>query len=309
MSTNAKGTVLKKLFGTNKSVLIYAWVTGVIIFYMANGMRYVVSSPLQIDSFKLVPLPAFSDGKGVPSTSADYHNVPFDKNDKRATEPLVRLDKYGIACDNFYARTDGFNAPYYRSFESASRKGRIRESLALKLQKINDMLNDSGLELLVFDAYRPVACQYELWSYFLSRAKSENPKASEAEAIALASRYCSNPDKFTPSDWHTWPSHCTGGAVDLTLRRKDNGEQLFMGSIFDDDSPVSHSAYFETVSPLTASARAARDNRRILYWAMKQVGFENYPYEWWHFDYGDQLWVLDSKNAQINKAFYGAAGK
>jgi D-alanyl-D-alanine dipeptidase len=33
-------------------------------------------------------------------------------------------------------------------------------------------------------------------------------------------------------------------------------------------------------------------NRRLLYWTMREAGFTNYPYEYWHYDYGDQMYVL-----------------
>jgi D-alanyl-D-alanine dipeptidase len=35
--------------------------------------------------------------------------------------------------------------------------------------------------------------------------------------------------------------------------------------------------------------------RRLLHWAMAQEGFINNPFEYWHFDYGDQMYVLYAK--------------
>jgi len=112
----------------------------------------------------------------------------------------------------------------------------------------------------------------------------------------------------------------TGGALDTTLRLRGSGEPLYMGGIFDDPSEVSHTACFERklgnsgngAEALLVSDIAALHNRRLLYWSMTEAGFVNYPYEWWHFDLGTQLWVLDGgfgktgKN-QKSSAWYGPA--
>ncbi len=112
----------------------------------------------------------------------------------------------------------------------------------------------------------------------------------------------------------------TGGAVDTTLRLRGSGEPLYMGGIFDDPSEVSHTACLERslvtsknrAEALSVSDTAALHNRRLLYWSMTEAGFVNYPYEWWHFDLGTQLWVLDGgfgntgKN-QKTSAWYGPA--
>ena len=34
----------------------------------------------------------------------------------------------------------------------------------------------------------------------------------------------------------------------------------------------------------------ARENRRILYYAMIEAGFTNLPSEWWHYEYGTKFW-------------------
>ena len=93
-----------------------------------------------------------------------------------------------------------------------------------------------------------------------------------------------------------------------------------MGGIFDDPSDTSHTAIFERKlnghgvdkQPLTVSETAALRNRRLLYWAMSDAGFVNYPFEWWHFDLGTQLWVLDGgfekpDGHRKTEAWYGPA--
>ena len=96
------------------------------------------------------------------------------------------------------------------------------------------------------------------------------------------------------------------GAFDLTLVWED-GEPLFMGGLFDDASAVSHTDRFEGPGPaadFSFSAEEARANRRLLFWVMTEAGFVNYPDEWWHYSWGDQMWAaLTGAPA----AFYAAA--
>jgi len=227
-----------------------------------------------------------------------------------SAESLIPLSKYGVSGESYYARKDGLNAPYYSCICPENGTLRLRKTVLDKLRKINRRLASIDVELYVFDAYRPVSCQSKLWTYFMAEAKRVlKAGATEEELIQYAGKFCSNPGAYKASDWRTWPTHLTGGAVDLSLRRKSSGELLYMGGIFDDASDLSISNHFENrkaVDPISASDLEARRNRRLLYWAMKSEGFANYPNEWWHFDYGNQMWVQNGGASQDDKAFYGA---
>jgi D-alanyl-D-alanine dipeptidase len=76
-----------------------------------------------------------------------------------------------------------------------------------------------------------------------------------------------------------------------------------MGTLFDEASPLSYTASLEKVKRLSPEQKVARDNRRVLYNVMINAGFTNLPSEWWHFDFGNQLWAWYSGNQQ---AIYGA---
>lgn len=248
------------------------------------------------------------------STALSYKDQPVDIAAAENREPLVVLEDYGIACASFYARRDGFNLPYGRAFSGSEAKPRLRLGLARKLQQVNEKLQGLGLEVLVLDGYRPVALQAQLFQFFKERAAKENPGASDEKLKSLAGRYCSSAENFHRNNPRTWPTHATGAAVDLTLRTLVTKEPLFMGGIFDDDSQVSHTTYFEKQAKHSSlSSQTARENRRILYWAMFSLGFENYPYEWWHYDCGNQMWLMNRKNrlrqqgetVPVEKAYYG----
>ena len=56
----------------------------------------------------------------------------------------------------------------------------------------------------------------------------------------------------------------------------------------------------------TAGNEEAKKNRRLLFNLMTSVGFTNYPYEFWHYDFGNQFHALCSGS---ESAKYGFAGK
>jgi len=158
-----------------------------------------------------------------------------------------------------------------------------------------------GLELYLFDAYRPIEVQnyfFREWvPYFLSR---ENPNRDDAWVRAETSRYWTEASDDPSSLLQAPPPHSSGGAVDLTMRRL-GGYPREMGTMFDDITERSWPNYFELHGTVGFTEREAMFNRRLLFHVMTEEGFAYHPLEWWHFSYGDRLW-----NALNNhQAFYG----
>ncbi len=89
------------------------------------------------------------------------------------------------------------------------------------------------------------------------------------------------------------PPHATGGAIDLTLVDK-RGNEIEMGTGFDHFGPEAASLYFEkdNQDPVISA------NRKLLREAMQSEGFRIDDDEWWHYDYGNQLWA-----AALNQEF------
>lgn len=279
------------------------------------------------EDFRLRPIPRRR--KNAPS-ALDYHNVPVDRDSPLFREPLVDALRNGVSGESYYARRDGFNPPYYRPIIGFSQEGEARraptgiwcrKTVCQKLQQANEILKPYGVELFLWDAWRPIEIQRALWQYFIEEAhhklKTDNPQRLRA----YAGKFCSNPESFDPINPHTWPTHSTGGAVDLSLRRRDSGELLYMGGTFDDASPDSYTDYFEPklstkkVSCTDASAELesssgidARRNRRLLYFAMTKAGFVNYPYEWWHYDFGTQMAAANSTTGTSAPAVHALYG-
>ncbi len=269
---------------------------------------------LQYSKFQERPIPESPN----PPTALDYAGYPVDQVDPRAQEPLVNLADYEIAGNNFYARCDGLNTPYRRCFPASDQSVHVRKSLAERLSDINEELTNIGLELYALNGFRPLSVQQELWDYFIAQSHKTLVDPTEDECVKFAGTYCSDPRKFNHDDPYTWPTHITGGALDLTLRNKKTKEHLFFGSIFDDPSEVTHTSLFENrlnavqgnIDRLTLSEQEALQNRRLLYWSTCSAGFTNYPFEWWHFDLGTQLWAAirqSSKETENQQAWYGPA--
>lgn len=251
-------------------------------------------------------------------TALAYSQVPVDLSHPMSGEALVDIADYGVSGVGYYARTDGYNAPYYRAFDTAYGQIWSRRSVAERLRAVNRSLERHGVELFAFNGFRSVPLQQELWDFFLAQADIVLDAPTEDQRVAFAATYCSDPRRFDIDDSRTWPTHSTGGAIDITLRIIETKEPLFMGGVFDDPCPTSHTAYLEgelarldgREDRLTVSQREALRNRRLLYWSMADQGFAGYAYEWWHFDWGTQMWVVDSgadSDGHSQEAWYGPA--
>lgn len=167
-----------------------------------------------------------------------------------------------------YATRDNFTGEVVDGYESET-AAVMRTDAAEALAAVQESLAGQGLELHVFDAYRPTrAVQFFMdWSETDDDATKseyypafEKPELFELGYIAERSR------------------HSLGGTVDLTLVDSTTGEPLDMGSAFDLFDVRSH---YETEGLSDAQFK----NRTLLRDAMLAVGFEPYPQEWWHFSF------------------------
>ena len=225
--------------------------------------------------------------------------IPIDRASATFSEALVDIGARGIAGENFYHSER--NPPYWRRIEGSVPDLLTRQTVCERLLRVNAVLAPHGLELYVFDAWRPRAVQayfHDVW--MPAELKRRDPSLSEEALWREVNRYWSAP---TTNEDAPAP-HSTGGALDLTLRWKD-GEALWMGSLFDDASAIAHRDHFEThLDALRFSDEEARANRRLLHWVMSAHGFVGYSEEWWHFSYGDQYWagVTGAASALYGKA-------
>ena len=260
---------------------------------------YVADVPSQAKfrgSAFMQPIPELKSS----ATALDYHQIPVAVESAQNAESLVNVKRFGIAAQSAYATAA---APYYQAFDQALNTVYVRSGVATRLLLANEFLREYGVELLALDGWRPIQLQQELWDHFIEKGKTVLDNPSEQQLQEFAGTFCSCPHSFDPSDFRTWPVHITGGAIDVTLRTINDRQQLFMGAIFDDADHVSATRFYEQNDSSSQSALEARRNRRLLYHAMAAAGFVNYPHEWWHFDFGTQMWVMNG--GPQDSAFYG----
>ena len=172
----------------------------------------------------------------------------------------------GIRVDLRYAGPDNFvGRDLYGGLDCAW----LHQDGAAALESAVDWLarERPDLGMLVLDAMRPQRVQEQLW---------------EALQGTDLLGYLANPVRGS--------IHSFGMALDLTLVDSD-GDELDMGTPFDDLSKLSHPALearFLASGELTAPQVA---NRTVLRSAMFQAGWQGINTEWWHFDCGDRIRV------------------
>lgn len=164
---------------------------------------------------------------------------------------LVEVTQLGgaassIRLDLRYATADNFT----HKVVYPSARCLLRRAVATRLLEAAERLRPRGLHLKLYDCYRPLSVQRLFWS------------------LVPDERYVADPAKGS--------RHNRGAAVDLTLVRA-SGEELDMGTAFDDFSPRAHRG-------ADGLGEAQRRNRAILDEAMAASGFKGMPTEWWHFD-------------------------
>lgn len=174
----------------------------------------------------------------------------------------------GIAFDLRYASTNNLTGAPLPGYCAHKLWG--TPALFTALKAVQEVAQQQGYQLLVFDAYRPQKAVDALvrWAQSpdTSYADKYYPRIAKKNLLALA--YIASPS-----------SHSRGSTVDLTLTL--NGVPLDMGTPFDTMDILSwHSA-----SGLTAQQQT---NRCMLKGIMEQHNFVPYEREWWHYRLDDE---------------------
>jgi zinc D-Ala-D-Ala dipeptidase len=176
----------------------------------------------------------------------------------------------------------------------ASTTMQLRQGAARRLEHALSLLPET-LGVLVLDVFRPLVVQQALWDWQWREVTRDYPHLTDAQVYEKVRHFVAEPsaDPTKPTP------HRTGGAVDLTLFDLASGQELPMGTAFDEATDATVTDWFERfpTEPITT-------NRRLLYQAMTLAGFVNYPNEWWHFEYGTRRWA-GSRGMKL--ALYGSA--
>ncbi len=155
----------------------------------------------------------------------------------------------------------------------------------------------AGLRLVVLDAWRPLEVQAYLHRCVTQLVSERDASIGMQERCAVVRQFVAAPQvSRAPSP------HLTGGAVDVSLCDAE-GRFLDMGTPFDAVTDASAIAWYEANGIDDAKSGQARRHRRLLHGAMTSAGFSSLPSEWWHYDFGNQLWAWSTRQPP---ARYGA---
>jgi D-alanyl-D-alanine dipeptidase len=180
------------------------------------------------------------------TVNTDIKLVQVEIDGKQSELVLAKEVVPNLVEDLKYATTDNF---MHRKLYTDPKCYLLKET-AQKLSLADKALSERkpGFRLKVWDCYRPMTIQQEMWKEYTNTPYVANPKTAR---------------------------HPRGRAVDITIVDV-SGNEVEMPTKFDDFTPKAHPN-----APTTAKAAT---NRELLRSVMTSVGLKGVNSEWWHFD-------------------------
>ncbi|MEO6610666.1 MAG: M15 family metallopeptidase [Chitinophagaceae bacterium] len=241
---------------------------------MTNNLRnrfYIKESLLFIFStFLFIAVPAQDTSYTRPPVT-DKWDVYKKQVRKDSSKRMIELKKWipAIVYDLRYATTNNFM--HRLMYPASTQNTFMREPAVAALQKVQAALNQQGMGLKIFDAYRPYAVTVKFWE------------------LVKDERYVANPSKGS--------GHNRGIAVDLTIIYLRNGQELNMGTGFDNFTDTAHHTF-------TRLPEDILQNRELLKSTMEKYGFKAFESEWWHYFLadGNRFEILDIDFSKLKKS-------
>ncbi|MDE3234659.1 MAG: M15 family metallopeptidase [Bacteroidota bacterium] len=183
-------------------------------------------------------------------------------------EKMIDIKQYipSISLDLKYATKNNFT--HKRMYSANTSTTFLRKPAANALLAVQKELNNKGLGLKIFDAYRPFSVTLKFWD------------------LIHDERYVANPSKGS--------GHNRGTAVDLTLIELNSKHELDMGTGFDNFSDSAHHSF-------TKFSENILHNRLLLQETMEKYGFKKLDTEWWHYSWPRQFSVLNLSFTDLQK--------
>ncbi len=181
----------------------------------------------------------------VVNSFKEYHYQVIDDSLKQMVELKTLIPS--LVYDLRYATKNNFT---HEKLYKKGNKTFLRKPVADALAQVQGELNKNGMGLKIFDAYRPYAVTKKMWE------------------LIQDDRYVADPKKGS--------GHNRGTAVDLTIINLQTGEELDMGTSFDNFTDTAHQTF-------TALPAAILQNRQLLKTTMEKYGFIALRTEWWHY--------------------------
>ncbi len=229
----------------------------VILFFITAGCQRVPSptisdpTPVRVTTGKPpgTPGPIASQSPIQEPTASSPAMEPTPVSDRSpAPDAFVRVADYipSVLVDLKYATQDNITGKCIYSFTDAY----LRYGTVQKLQTVQSELQKLGYGLKIWDGFRPVSAQYDLWNAL--------PDPT----------YVADPTKG-------FSSHSRGNTIDITLVDL-TGREVSMPTGFDDFSKLADRDYGDV--PAEEAANAV-----LLEEMMLKNGFRAYFNEWWHY--------------------------
>lgn len=201
------------------------------------------------ESFRITPVRPVEEIRAIalgtkPPKETDILRNP-DLIDISTITPHIRFDI------RYATENNVFGSVFY-----PEAKAFLQHPAAQALLRAHQRLEELGLGILVFDAYRPWYVTKMFWE-----------ATPEDKRIFVA-----DPSKGS--------RHNRGCAVDITLYDLKTGIPVEMTGGYDEFSDRSFAYY-------AGGTSLQRWYRNLLIDVMKNEGFDVYQWEWWHFDYVD----------------------
>lgn len=184
---------------------------------------------------------------GLIPSSYDEYMQSLAANPKKE---LIDLEKFipNIVLDIRYATINNFTKE--RIYNLA--KAYARKPVAEALKKAQADLNQQGLGIKIFDAYRPYAATVKFYEVY-------------RDTTYVASPYRGS-------------RHNRGCAIDMTLIELKTGNELPM--------PTEYDSFKKEAWPSTpVKDPIIKKNRELIISVMQKHGFKVNSSEWWHFDF------------------------
>ena len=157
----------------------------------------------------------------------------------------------------------------------------IREGLLPKIERISHSLQLEDKTLVIRSAWRSFEHQRALFDGCFTRIRKEFPKKNQEEIHHLVSNFVAPFNKST---------HATGGAIDALILDNKTNTILNFGTNDGLEIHLNQKCY-----PLHPDiSEEAKENRALLMGLFQNEGFVCDLKEFWHFDYGNVGWAIET---------------
>ena len=254
-------------FSLNCHILLAAWVFSASC--ATNSTRSDDDQQVKKDSVHVPQIiiadSTFAEDRSQP---ADSISAYYQMLEKLGAVTIGSLDS-SIIIDLKYASTENFlSYNLYGEANKAYLQKEVAQALVIAQTRLKAI--DTSLNLIVYDALRPLSVQTVMWDKF------------DVE-LELKRKFIANPKLVS--------MHNLGFAVDVSIRLAD-GTDLDMGTEFDDWSEIAYPCLEHYFAEKGLLGYNHINNRSILRFVMELAGFTQNKYEWWHFYYSSKSAAL-----------------